>query len=64
MSIRTPSEDMQGFEIRPFLVEFRNPKVEADFLRHHLPKTQSQLRQALIFCSFFYVAFATHRRAR
>jgi diguanylate cyclase (GGDEF)-like protein len=58
MSIRTPSEDMQGFEIRPFLVEFRNPKVEADFLRHHLPKTQSQLRQALIFCSFFYVAFA------
>lgn len=58
MSIRTPSEDVQGFEIRPFLVEFRNPKVEADFLRHHLPKTQSELRQALIFCSFFYVAFA------
>jgi diguanylate cyclase len=51
-------EDADGFEIHPARVEFRSPQVEAAFLRHHLHQTQSQLRFALIFCSFFYVIFA------
>jgi diguanylate cyclase len=56
--MRNLSEDRHSFDIHPLRVEFCSPEVEAAFLRHHLPQTQSQLRFTLVFCSFFYVVFA------
>jgi len=46
------------FDIHPLRVEFRNKDVERNFQAHHLPRNQATLRTTLVFCSFFYLAFA------
>ncbi|MFM0569734.1 GGDEF domain-containing protein [Paraburkholderia caledonica] len=45
-------------DIHPLRVEFRNKDVERNFQAHHLPRNQATLRTTLVFCSFFYLAFA------
>lgn len=52
------TNDLDRFDIHPLWGEFRNTKIEKEFLQYHLARVQSQLRITLIFCSFFYVAFA------
>lgn len=53
---RTDSRD--SFDIHPLSGEFVNDATEVRFLAHTLADSQSQLRVALFFCSFFYLAFA------
>jgi len=51
-------DHLEGFELHPWRSEFRDPKIEREFLHHHLARGQYQLRIALIICSVFYLAFA------
>ncbi|MHB8950679.1 MAG: hypothetical protein ACYC4S_16715 [Rhodoferax sp.] len=44
-------------DINPLNSEFINDVTEFSFLTDTLADTQSQLRVALFFCSFFYLAF-------
>ncbi|WOD13693.1 GGDEF domain-containing protein [Paraburkholderia kirstenboschensis] len=46
------------FQIHPLRVEFRNEDIEQNFQSHHLNRNQASLHTTLIFCSFFYLAFA------
>lgn len=47
-----------AFNISRLRAEFRDRTIESHFNRHQLPRTQSQVRLALLFCATFYVAFA------
>lgn len=58
LNVQINRKNFDEFDIHPLWGEFRNAKIEKEFLNHHLDRGQSQLRTALIFCSFFYVAFA------
>jgi predicted signal transduction protein with EAL and GGDEF domain len=54
----TLTQSQADFEVHPVRVEFRSAETERRFQRHHLVRTQESLRTTLVFCSFFYVAFA------
>ena len=47
-----------AYNIRRLRAEFSDRTVESHFNRHQLPRTQAQVRLALLFCATFYVAFA------
>ena len=53
-----PTDTRHAWEIDPIRSELRDGAREIDFLAHHLAETQAQLRLTLVFCSFFYLAFA------
>ncbi|GJG95436.1 diguanylate cyclase [Cupriavidus pauculus] len=44
--------------VDPLWVEFADPQLERDFLRHHLPHTRASLRTTLTFCALFFLAFS------
>lgn len=56
--LESRSDSQDSFDIDPLSSEFVNDATEASFLAHALPATQPQLRSALFFCAFFYLAFA------
>lgn len=56
--MQSTPKNLAEFDTHPLWGEFRTIKTEKDFLRYQLSRSQSQLRTALVFCSFFYVAFA------
>lgn len=58
LSTEFPSDSEHAWGIDPISSELRDGARENDFLAHHLAETQSLLRLTLIFCSFFYLAFA------
>ncbi|NVM77254.1 diguanylate cyclase (GGDEF)-like protein [Duganella sp. SG902] len=45
-------------KVAPLRCEFCDATVEREFLRHHLAKTQAQLRVTFLFCALFYLCFA------
>jgi diguanylate cyclase (GGDEF)-like protein len=51
-------QSQRDFSIHPLKLEFRSVTTEQEFQQHHLARTRSSLRTTLIFCGFFYVAFA------
>jgi len=57
MSLETRSDIQFSLDIDPLCSEFVNDGTEFRFLTDTLAETQSQLRVALFFCSFFYLAF-------
>jgi len=57
LSVETRSESQFSLDIDPLSSEFVNDVTEFRFLTDTLADTQSQLRVALFFCSFFYLAF-------
>ena len=56
--VATRAGSQDSFGIDPLSGEFVNDATEVRFLAHTQANTQSQLRVALSFCSFFYLAFA------
>lgn len=57
MPLKTRSDGQFSLDIDPLRSEFTNDTTEFRFLTDTLADTQSQLRIALFFCSFFYLAF-------
>jgi hypothetical protein len=45
-------------KVAPLRCEFCDATTEIEFLRHHLPMTQAQLRVTFLFCALFYLCFA------
>ena len=56
--VETGFDKQFSLAIDPVRSEFCSHVSEARFLTHYLAATQSQLRTALILCSFFYLSFA------
>lgn len=46
------------FSLRRLISEFRSVETERKFQLYHLERSKTSLRTTLVFCSFFYVAFA------
>ncbi len=50
-------DSRERFALHPWLIEFRDPAVEAEFQQHHLAWSLRHLRNTLIICGIFYIGF-------